>query len=296
MFPLFHMAGWSMTLNAWQTRQRCTSRSHPTRDTLLSTAERHRATRLYHIPAVWQRVLEHDRRVVRPLVGARVRHRDVGDTAGAPRRDQGRVPRHGHTDLLRHRPRPGRRTMLADADIARKPGRSGRRRPASPCGSSRRRGLRAQPVPHGRVLRAPGGHRRGARSDGWYHTGDLGALDDEGYLSIVGRARDVLRTGGETVAPTEVEAVLADAPGRRRGRGRRASPTSSGARSSRAVVVAAPGAPAPDARRAARTLRRAGSRAFKQPRRVEQVDGAPPHRRDRPDPAHAAGRAAPRGS
>jgi fatty-acyl-CoA synthase len=46
--------------------------------------------------------------------------------------------------------------------------------------------------------------------DGWYHTGDLGALDDEGYLSIVGRARDVLRTGGETVAPGEVEAVLAD--------------------------------------------------------------------------------------
>jgi acyl-CoA synthetase (AMP-forming)/AMP-acid ligase II len=51
-------------------------------------------------------------------------------------------------------------------------------------------------------------------SDGprWYHTGDLGAIDDEGYLSIVGRARDVLRSGGETVAPGEVEAVLADHP------------------------------------------------------------------------------------
>jgi acyl-CoA synthetase (AMP-forming)/AMP-acid ligase II len=52
-----------------------------------------------------------------------------------------------------------------------------------------------------------------ALRDGWYHTGDLGALDDEGYLSIVGRARDVIRTGGETVAPGEVEAVLADHPG-----------------------------------------------------------------------------------
>jgi acyl-CoA synthetase (AMP-forming)/AMP-acid ligase II len=49
--------------------------------------------------------------------------------------------------------------------------------------------------------------------DGWYHTGDVGALDDEGYLSIVGRARDVIRTGGETVAPREVEAVLAEHPG-----------------------------------------------------------------------------------
>ena len=37
--------------------------------------------------------------------------------------------------------------------------------------------------------------------DGWYHTGDLGALDPDGYVSIVGRARDVIRTGGETVAP-----------------------------------------------------------------------------------------------
>ena len=48
--------------------------------------------------------------------------------------------------------------------------------------------------------------------DGWYHTGDLGALDDDGYVSIVGRARDVIRTGGETVAPREVEAVVGSHP------------------------------------------------------------------------------------
>jgi fatty-acyl-CoA synthase len=52
-----------------------------------------------------------------------------------------------------------------------------------------------------------------ALRDGWYHTGDLGSFDEEGYLSIVGRARDVIRTGGETVAPGEVEAVLATHPG-----------------------------------------------------------------------------------
>ena len=48
--------------------------------------------------------------------------------------------------------------------------------------------------------------------DGWYHIGDVGSLDDGGYLSIVGRLRDVIRTGGETVAPVEVEAVLAGHP------------------------------------------------------------------------------------
>src|SRR6185437_2489778 len=44
--------------------------------------------------------------------------------------------------------------------------------------------------------------------DGWYRTGDLAEVDDEGYLTIVGRARDVIRTGGETVSPLEVEQVL----------------------------------------------------------------------------------------
>jgi acyl-CoA synthetase (AMP-forming)/AMP-acid ligase II len=48
--------------------------------------------------------------------------------------------------------------------------------------------------------------------DGWYHTGDAGAFDADGYLSITGRLREVIRTGGETVAPSEVEAVLVEHP------------------------------------------------------------------------------------
>jgi acyl-CoA synthetase (AMP-forming)/AMP-acid ligase II len=48
--------------------------------------------------------------------------------------------------------------------------------------------------------------------DGWYRTGDLAVADDEGFLTVVGRVRDVIRTGGEGVAPSEVEAVLASHP------------------------------------------------------------------------------------
>jgi acyl-CoA synthetase (AMP-forming)/AMP-acid ligase II len=48
--------------------------------------------------------------------------------------------------------------------------------------------------------------------DGWFRSGDLGEVDDEGFLSIVGRAKDVIRTGGETVAPAEVEQALGDHP------------------------------------------------------------------------------------
>ncbi|MCU0903142.1 MAG: AMP-binding protein [Tabrizicola sp.] len=49
--------------------------------------------------------------------------------------------------------------------------------------------------------------------DGWFVTGDMGAFDAEGYLSILGRAKDLVITGGLNVYPAEVEAALDDLPG-----------------------------------------------------------------------------------
>jgi acyl-CoA synthetase (AMP-forming)/AMP-acid ligase II len=48
--------------------------------------------------------------------------------------------------------------------------------------------------------------------DGWFRTGDVGTMDDDGYLSIVGRLKEIINRGGEKISPREVDEIIMEHP------------------------------------------------------------------------------------
>ncbi len=211
MFPLFHMAGWTIALGAWQGRRPVHFVRTPDAETLLRATARHRASRLYCIPAVWSRILEHG---VDGYDLTSLEEADTGTSATPPellRAIRAALP-HTRTRVFYGSTEAGPGVQLGDADIFRKPGSVGTPQP----------GVEVKITETGEVaMRSPflmdgyfddDAATADALRDGWYHTGDLGAFDDDGFLAIVGRVRDVIRTGGETVAPPEVELVLGAHP------------------------------------------------------------------------------------
>jgi acyl-CoA synthetase (AMP-forming)/AMP-acid ligase II len=211
MFPLFHMAAFTLAIAAWQTRGEIALVESASADELLAAVERRRANRLYAIPAVWARILEAD---PGKWDTSSLREADTGTSAvpielALALKD--RFP-NSATRIYYGSTEAGSGTTLPDADVLRKPGSVG---PPSPGVDLRlARGgeilLRSAYLFDGYFGDAEA--TNAALRDGWYHTGDLGELDTEGYLHVVGRMKELIRSGGESVAPVEVEACLATHP------------------------------------------------------------------------------------
>jgi len=212
MFPMFHMAPWTLALAAWQTRGEIAFVPSATPEALLAAIERRRANHFYGIPLIWSRLLESDLSA-RDL--SSLRELDTG-TSAVPielvRALRERFPActlriyYGATES-------GSASVLSHADVLRKPGSVG----VAPPGGELRIAEDGELLVRSPYLMSEyfgdAEATRAALREGWFHTGDLGALDAEGQLAIVGRKKDVIRSGGESVSPAEVEAALRDAAG-----------------------------------------------------------------------------------
>lgn len=110
-------------------------------------------------------------------------------------------------------------------------------------------------------------------ADGWFRTGDLGTLDDDGRLRIVGRAKDLIISGGENVYPPEIELILDQLPGVAES-AVVGMPDDDFGELGLAVVVAAPDGPTPDPEALLGTLRETLAH-FKVPRACVVTDALP---------------------
>lgn len=114
-------------------------------------------------------------------------------------------------------------TCLIGDEVLERPGSAGRAHPPSRVQVV---GKDGHPLPPGEVgaiwVQSPGlmlgyyrdpGATTAAVVDGWHHTGDLGYLDEDGYLYFVGRQGEMINRGGYKISPAEVEEVLLAHPG-----------------------------------------------------------------------------------
>ena len=120
--------------------------------------------------------------------------------------------------------------------------------------------------------------------DRWFRTGDLGVIDDDGWLTITGRRKDVIIRGGENVTTSEVEAVCEAHPAVRQAVAVGYPDERLGERVA-VFVVLAPGADRFDVEECRRWFDQRGIARFKTPERVEVVDSMPLLAAGKPDRA-----------
>jgi fatty-acyl-CoA synthase len=192
-------------------------------DALCAAIERYRATRVVMVPTVLRQVVpsgaarRHDLSSLKTvLTGSEPTPVALIEEFAAQLPEVGILQGYGMTEF------PISTTILAPEDAIAKVGSTGKATVITELRVVDEEGRDRPPGEAGEiVLQSPattaGYWRRpeetaAAFVDGWFHTGDLGYLDEDGYLFLVGRKKDMIISGGLNVYPAEVEKVLASHP------------------------------------------------------------------------------------
>lgn len=272
-YPLFHMGAWTIALQQWHARDTVVFVA-PEASAICEAVAAWRATRLNCIPAVWRRLLDAVDSSADGGPLATLRFADTGTSTTPPELldAMAQLLRGAHRRVFYGSTEAGTVTCLDHDDMDRKPGSCGVPAPdvAIRLGPGGEIEVRSPTLFDG-YLDEPAATAR-ALEGGWFKTGDVGDLDAEGFLTIVGRTGELIRTGGEAVAPAEVEAVLRELPavadvavvG---------IPDATWGEVVCAVVVAA--GPVPPTAEEVRRHCQPRLAGFKLPRRVEVVDAIP---------------------
>jgi acyl-CoA synthetase (AMP-forming)/AMP-acid ligase II len=224
-FPMFHVAGYIMPMHHLRAFPVVLLRAFDP-GTLLATVRAHGVTNTAMAPTMVAMLLEDpatndaDLASLRRLgYGAAAMPGEVLRRARARWPGVGFSTGFGMTELSGNVMTMGRadhdRAAEADLEILRS---VGRQMPLARVRVADETGADAPPGTAGEILvkgdQVLGGYWRNPEAtaasftDGWFHTGDVGRWDADGYLYIVDRKKDMILTGGENVYPREVEEVL----------------------------------------------------------------------------------------
>jgi fatty-acyl-CoA synthase len=206
MFPQFHWGGWAFCHTAWYHGHEVALVDGGDTEALLRTMAERRVSTFYGIPAIWRRILEADRTGY-DLGSLREANTGTSSTPAQLLRAIASAFPGTTTTIGYGATEAGGLCQLPAEDLFTKPGSVG----LPMLGVSIRieddeLWVRSSQEFLG-YFRNPEATEQ-VFVDGWYRTGDLVAKDDDGYLWVVGRVKDMIRTGGESVAPAEVDLVI----------------------------------------------------------------------------------------
>jgi acyl-CoA synthetase (AMP-forming)/AMP-acid ligase II len=222
MFPMFHMGGWALPLGYWVNGGCVVILEKAEPAEILRTVERERVTYLYLIPTLYNGVLAlpefegTDVSSLRALgsgtsVMTEAQVRTIVERFRNPRlfvmygqTEAGPVATLRPRDVLRKATSVGRPALNVDVRIVDAEDRD------VPPGETGEIVCRSEynMLGYWRMPEATAHTLRG----GWVHTGDLATFDEEGFLHIAGRVKEMIKCGGENIFPAEVERCLLEHP------------------------------------------------------------------------------------